>query len=164
MFIIFVLAVICVSVAVIFLQRGSDSLLPETSSAVRIGGQSIRVDVAATSATREQGLSGRERLGDGEGMLFVFPSDGKYAFWMKDMYFPIDIVWISSSSNIVDIRESVPPESYPAIFTPRREARYVVELPAGFVEEYGVHIGDSVELPEVERELSTPKMHELLEM
>ena len=117
----------------------------ETRS-IEISGRMVQAEIADTPAEREKGLSGREELAPGEGMLFVFPEDGVYSFWMKDMRFAIDILWISREGVIVDVRENVSPESYPAAFTPRGEARYAVELPAGYAEEYSVRPGDAVRL------------------
>jgi uncharacterized membrane protein (UPF0127 family) len=117
------------------------------SSTVQLKDRTIAVDVADTLATRERGLSGREGLGEDEGMLFVFPEDARYSFWMKDMRFSIDILWVSREGAIVDIREKVSPETYPTVFQPSTEARYVIELPAGWTTEHDVKIGDTVRLP-----------------
>ncbi len=102
--------------------------------------------IADTPALREKGLSGRAGLAPDEGILFVFPADGQYGFWMKDMRFPIDILWLSGRGEILDMRKSVSPSTYPAVFTPAASARYVLELPAGFSEAYTVKIGDEVKL------------------
>jgi len=121
--------------------------LPHISySTVQIRDHTIRVDIADTSESRAIGLGGRESLSKGEGMLFVFPDDGVYSFWMKDMVFAIDILWISSEGEIVDLKENISPDTYPASFMPRSAARYVLELPAGTVEEYGLELGDIVRL------------------
>jgi len=101
------------------------------------------VAVADTPALRERGLSSYTGLGPEEGMLFVFPQDGAYSFWMKDMLFPIDILWIDADGHIVHIERSVSPKSYPASFTPDSPARYVLEVPAGFSEEHGLTAGES---------------------
>ena len=61
----------------------------------------VCASVADTPEARQQGLSGRAGLGESEGMLFVFPKDGEYAFWMKDMRFSIDILWLSGNGTIV---------------------------------------------------------------
>lgn len=111
---------------------------------VHIGGRNVQVTVVDTPASRERGLSGRSGLASDEGMLFVFPSDGKYGFWMKDMRFPIDIVWLSGRGEVLDMRTSVSPASYPAVFEPKAPARFVLELPAGFTDAYTVRIGDEV--------------------
>ena len=113
---------------------------------IEIAGRTITVSVADMPEERERGLGGREGLAPDEGMLFVFPEDGMYSFWMKDMHFAIDILWISYDGVIVDIRQNVSPDTSPATFTPRTEARYVVELPAGYSEEYNLRSGDIVRL------------------
>jgi len=77
-------------------------------------------------------------------MLFVFPKDGKYAFWMKDMHFPIDIIWLSAEGSVVYMAQNVPPGSFPQTFRPDVLARYVLELPAGYAKEYNVVVGDIV--------------------
>src|SRR3989344_6184551 len=111
---------------------------------VQLRGQSIRVLVADTGASREKGLSGRSGLAADEGMLFVFPQDGKYAFWMKDMLFSIDILWLSGDGAVVYMAENVSPDTYPQNFQPLVSARYVLELPAGYAKEYNVVVGDLV--------------------
>lgn len=112
---------------------------------IELKGQTIRVSVADTESARGQGLSGRAGLAADEGMLFVFPEDGEYAFWMKDMLFPIDILWISADGTVVYMAENVSPDTYPQSFRPNAPARYVLELPAGYAEAHAVEIGDRVE-------------------
>jgi|SRR3989344_930933 len=115
-------------------------------STIQLKDEIVRVEIADTSEERERGLGGLEGLADDEGMLFVFDEDGRPAFWMKDMLFAIDILWISRDGAIVHIEENVAPETYPASFVPRSEARYVVELPAGYVARHDVGLGDIVRL------------------
>jgi len=113
---------------------------------IQLAGQELRVSVVATPEDRAKGLGGRTGLASDEGMLFAFESDAKYRFWMKDMLFTIDIVWISDTGEVVDIRKNVSPATYPEVFTPIAPARYVLELPAGFAEAYSVRTGDIVGL------------------
>ena len=113
---------------------------------IQIGGQTVHVFVADTPALRQKGLGGRAGLASDEGMLFVFPREGAYAFWMKGMRFSIDILWLSTDGTLVDMRENVSPDTYPKNFTPKSPARYVVELRAGFVQEHSVRMGDIVRL------------------
>lgn len=79
----------------------------------------LRVTVLERQGERERGLSGRESLAPTEGMLFVFPESGYHAFWMKDMQFPIDIIWVAADGTIVDIAPVVRPETYPKTFEPK---------------------------------------------
>jgi len=80
-----------------------------------------------------KGLSGRNRLGR-DGMLIVFPWEGKHSIWMPNMKFPIDIVFISSGKKVVDIKHNARPMSFNPktwkIFRPREGASYALELPA----------------------------------
>lgn len=112
---------------------------------VSIGGRNVRVDVALLSEELARGLSGRGLLPEGEGMLFIFPEPGKYVFWMKDMNFAIDIIWITDDLKVAYIKKGARPESYPEIFGSDVEARYVLEVPAGFSEKNNWRAGDSVE-------------------
>lgn len=120
-------------------------VLPE--SVVVLGGQTIHVDLAQTPAEQAQGLGGRASLGDHDGMLFIFPSDGYEAFWMKDMRFSIDMLWLSADGTVVYIKSDVSPSTYPTPFSPTSPARYVLELPANFAKTYTIKVGDKAVLP-----------------
>jgi uncharacterized membrane protein (UPF0127 family) len=111
---------------------------------ISINSTAIAVEVANTPKTIQQGLSGRSSLKPGTGMWFVFHKPDQYGFWMADMRFPIDIIWVGSDLHIVDITKSAAPESYPNIFKPREPARYVLEVPAGFALHNAIKIGDRV--------------------
>ncbi|MDP3645837.1 MAG: DUF192 domain-containing protein [bacterium] len=119
-------------------------ILPQEYSIVEINGHDIRTIVVDTPGAREKGLSERSSLDPDEGMLFVFENDGMYSFWMKDMRFPIDIIWISTDGYVVDVRENVSPDTYPISFSPKKPARYVLELPAHAVKRFNIHRGDIV--------------------
>jgi len=106
----------------------------------------ISVEVATTSAAIQKGLSGRPSLDPEKGMLFIFTTPGRYNFWMPDMHFPIDILWIQDEvvrgieahvSNIFD------PEN-PRFYTPPIPIQYVLEVNAGFTEAHKIRVGDSV--------------------
>lgn len=101
----------------------------------------VQVAVADTEGTRTRGLSGYAPLEEDQGMLFVFEDDGVYSFWMKDMLFPLDILWLDASGRVVHIEQDVAPATYPASFTPDSAARYVLEVPAGFATEHEIGVG-----------------------
>lgn len=107
-------------------------------------GVDISVLVADTDKTRAQGLSGRESLASREGMWFMFPQSGYYSFWMKDMNFPIDIIWIDENFRIIDRTLRVDPATYPKTFTSSGPSKYVLEIPAGTADEYGLFIRSTV--------------------
>lgn len=109
----------------------------------------IRAEVVDTQAARELGLSERRGLSEGVGMLFVFEKEGRYGFWMKDMQFPIDIVWISSSGLVVQIVEHARPEDYPdTTYINTIAAAYVLEMREGDIARYGIKVGSRVKIGE----------------
>ncbi len=112
---------------------------------IRVKGVPVQVTVADTPEKRRQGLSGRTGLAEGEGMLFAFEKDGDYAFWMKDMLFSIDILWLGASGTVVHIVPNASPESYPEHFSSPKPARFVLELPAGWTKVHDMKIGDKIE-------------------
>ncbi|MBP6060784.1 MAG: DUF192 domain-containing protein [Candidatus Pacebacteria bacterium] len=112
---------------------------------VTIGGETIKVELAETPAERAQGLSGRKNLAGDTGLLFIFEKPGHYPFWMKDMNFPIDIIWISRNNQIVFIEKTATRESYPKNFGGEVESSYVLEVVAGFADKHNLAIGDQVE-------------------
>ena len=103
-----------------------------------------KILIADDDKERARGLMYYENLKSSEGMLFIFQKLGKYSFWMKDMSFPIDIIWIDQNQKIVFIQKNSPPESYPGIFTPGNDARYVLEVLAGFSEKNNLKVGNFV--------------------
>jgi uncharacterized protein len=105
------------------------------------GTTTIAVEVANTHQTRRQGLSGRTALPEGTGMLFAFEQEGEWGIWMKDMRFPIDIVWMDSAGRVLTVAHNVSPATYPNSFYPDAPARYVLELPAGYAAARGIAEG-----------------------
>lgn len=112
---------------------------------IKINDTTIKVEVADTQELREQGLSGRKTLADGTGMLFIFDSPAMAGFWMKDMNFAIDIVWIDENYQIVDIDKSVLPETFPEVFYPDRAIKYVLEVPTGYTNQHQIGVGVMVQ-------------------
>ena len=114
---------------------------------VKIGGQNIKVDVALTPKEHSNGLSGRPSLRSDEGLLFIFDTPGKYSFWMRDMNFAIDMIWIGEDMGVVYIKKNATPESYPDAYQPgenAKNAKYVLEVVSGFSDKNNLKIGDQV--------------------
>ena len=119
-----------------------------SKATIRIGGQEVRVLVADTTARRSKGWSDRKNMGRYGGMLFVFPDSGRYAMVMRDMRFPLDIVWLDGN-KIVDIAPNLlpepdVPENKLTVYGARASSTMVLELPAGFAQQFGLKIGDEV--------------------
>lgn len=114
---------------------------------IEIGGTTVKTEIVSDAADMQKGLSNRESLEKDKGMLFVFSEPGQTAFWMKDMKFPLDIIWIQDN-EVVDIAANLPPLAgdYVATYSPRVPAKYALEVNAGFAAEHGVKIGDKVNI------------------
>lgn len=104
----------------------------------------VGVEVVADDELRAQGLMYRDHLAPDAGMLFFFPEDGEYPFWMKNTRIPLDMIWIDSSRRIVHITPDVQPcrvEDCPN-YPPHAIARYVLEVAAGVAKQHGLKNGD----------------------
>jgi uncharacterized membrane protein (UPF0127 family) len=111
-----------------------------------IGTTTLSVMVADNPVSRAKGLSRRTTLSENEGMLFVFDSPTRPGFWMKDMNFPIDIIWINDENRIVGVEKNASPASYPQSFYPSSDVRSVLEVTAGFFDNHSLKVGDSFSL------------------
>lgn len=124
------------------------SLFTKPSPQAIIGRTTITVEVADTEAKRSQGLSDRSSLPDNSGMLFLFPQSQAYPFWMKDMRFALDFIWINHN-RVVELTSNVPPPSSdhsdPVVIFPKESVNRVLEVPAGFISDHGITIGDAVD-------------------
>jgi len=110
--------------------------------------QRVAVDVVDTPALRARGLSGRAGLAPDEGMLFLFEAPALQSFWMKDMRFPIDIVWIRDR-KIVGITPDLPvPRTQRELpqFRSPVPCDVVLEIRAGAARRWGLRLGDSARL------------------
>ena len=118
---------------------------------VRVGLLEFPVEVAADSGKQNKGLSGRESLDAGTGMLFVFESAERFRFWMREMEISLDMVWIGPNCRVVDVSENVPfPEPDTPLhdlprYSPESPAKYVLEINGGESADLGLKIGDQVE-------------------
>lgn len=111
---------------------------------VRVGDGAILAELAATPTQQQAGLSGRRGLEAGKGMLFVFDPPKMVGFWMKDMRFPLDIIYADADGMVMTIHRDVSPESYPRTYNPVAPAKYVLEVPAGFATAEHVRVGDRI--------------------
>ncbi len=121
-----------------------DTANDKINKIVTIGGADFSMRVVETETERALGLSGTNSLGNRDGMLFIFPYSYQYGFWMKEMNYPLDIIWLDENHKIVTIRENLSPETYPEIFYPEKKALYVVEVSAGTVKSLSLKVGDNI--------------------
>lgn len=134
---------------VLFVRSGGyrDTPIATWEAVVTTPSRSIGVTIADTPTSREQGLSGTATLVPHTGKLFVFQSVDTHGFWMKDMSYPIDIVWIATDGTVVGITPSVAPNTYPKVFYPPTPVRFVLELNASESSTNGIFVGTKLILP-----------------
>ncbi len=123
--------------------------LNKNAPSLTINNKTFSIDVAKIDEQRAKGLSVYDKLPLEKGMIFVFDRKGHYAFWMKDMKFPIDIIYIRKN-KIVDIFKNVAPpksqnETLPIIRS-SESADMVLEINAGLSEKYNFKINDFVKI------------------
>ena len=119
-------------------------------ASVTINGKTIEIEIADEPDERSRGLMFRESLTKDTGMLFLFDREDFYSFWMMNVNFNLDLIWINSNGNVVHIERDVPScfMSCPT-YAPREAARYVLELNSGVANELDLLVGSfvSINLP-----------------
>ncbi len=112
---------------------------------IKIGDNMFAAEVADTAIKKIKGLSGRESLGEKEGMLFVYDKPARPGFWMKGMKFSIDIIWMRGD-KVVGTTENMTPESFwkGKVFYPPEEVDRILEMKAGRVKDLNIKKRDEV--------------------
>lgn len=114
------------------------------STQVKILRLKVNAEVASDANSRAIGLGGRESLVKDAGMLFVFDSEAKHSFWMKNVKFPLDIIWLDKNKKVVHFVKNAQPDTGSAleIYTPPKKAYYVLEVNGGMIDEFGLALGN----------------------
>lgn len=115
-----------------------------SSDVLTLGKTKLQYELVDTPALRRVGLSGRDSLPADSAMLFNFGTNGKHCIWMKDMRFPLDIIWLNDQQQIVYVKENVSPDTYPEQFCPEADSHYVIEINAGEYSKTGAQLGGPV--------------------
>ena len=112
------------------------------SEKIVIAEHPFKADIARTAADLQHGLSDSPQIAADQAMVFIFPTVSKWGIWMKDMNYPIDILWLDEAKKVQHIVEVAQPDSYPETsFYPPSDARYVIELKSGTVKDKRITIG-----------------------
>lgn len=136
-------------IAFIFIQFNPFGKTASTTGAnpstVTINDQTFNVSIAETEEEKQKGLSGIDSLPMNEGKLFMFEKPDLYAFWMKDMKFPIDIIFINGDT-IVSITENAKPVETGDLptYQPTEPSDKALEINAGLSKKYNFKPGDKV--------------------
>jgi uncharacterized membrane protein (UPF0127 family) len=124
-------------------QNGIDYLKAKVS----IDGLQLSAEIPTTRELMAKGLAVKNELRDNESMLFVYEEPSKQSFWMKDMRFPIDIIWIDSNGRIVHIEENLEPCPLAPIcptYAPNADSQFVLETVSGFAQRHNIGLGTYV--------------------
>ncbi|MDE1764688.1 MAG: DUF192 domain-containing protein [Thaumarchaeota archaeon] len=129
--------------------QDSDMLLNNfPSGRIKIDNTVLDVQIADTPDRMTEGLQFQKQLSYNQGMIFVFPQPQIVAMWMKDMQFPLDMIWFDNSGNVVHIEKDLPPcsnnQPCPTYDGDRQSTRYVLEVTAGFVGKFNVTEGSKL--------------------
>lgn len=110
---------------------------------IRVDTIPFQVEIARTAAERQRGLMFREYLGDDEGMLFIQPKTDLAAFWMKNTYIPLDLLYFDGDGHLVEIFSEVPPCTTPQcpVYTSHTLIKYILEINAGRAQRLGLKPG-----------------------
>lgn len=119
---------------------------PAKAATLMMGNVIFRVEIADTQELRARGLSGRDSLDDDAGMFFIFSQPGIYSFWMKDMKFNLDFVWISGDQIVGFTEHATAPidQHLSHVHDPSQPVDRVLEIGDGAIAAYGLKIGDRV--------------------
>ncbi|HWR10400.1 MAG TPA: DUF192 domain-containing protein [Rectinemataceae bacterium] len=112
---------------------------------LKSGDTRLVVEVADTELERNRGLMFRKSLADGNGMIFVFETDQKASFWMKNTSLPLSLGFLGSDGGILQILDLAPFSLEPR--PSERSVRYALEVPQGWFAKVGLKVGDKFEIP-----------------
>ena len=119
---------------------------------IKIDDKVIEVQIADTEPRRTRGLMFQDQMPYSQGMIFVFSEPDVYSLWMLNMQFALDMIWFDENGNVVHIEQDIPPcKSAPEIMAcqsiiPSGEAKYILEVTAGFVKEFGITTESKLEI------------------
>lgn len=111
--------------------------------------KSSLVDIADNECKREQGLSNRKSVSENKGMLFLFEKSGNHGIWMKEMNFPIDILWLNENKEVIAIENSISPDTFPQIYGQNIVSKYVLEIKAGEANKNEIKVGNKIYFDEI---------------
>ena len=134
----------CVCAFLIVVCSCQEDRLPAVD--LTVGAATVRAEVARTPLEKERGLMFRKSLGENEGMLFVYDSDQRLSFWMRNTYIPLSIAFISADGVITQIEDMRPLDERTVVS--ERSVRYALEANQGAFARWGAAVGDRVGLPD----------------
>jgi uncharacterized protein len=132
----------------LFVTAGCDNSAPASAlptANMHLGGADFVIEIANTNDVRMHGLMERDSMPNNHGMIFVFPDEQPREFWMKNTRYPLDIAYISSSGQVVSIKQM---KAYDLTSVPSDSpAKYAIELNFGVASAAGLKVGDHIDIP-----------------
>lgn len=116
---------------------------------IPIAGQPFTLEIADEPDEQQTGLMYRTSMSADHGMIFVFPFAEVRAFWMKNTFIPLDIIYLDDQAKVLNVEPMVPHDLAPV--RSDGKARYAIELNAGTAARIGVKRGDEIPLPDALR-------------
>lgn len=140
--------VFLVALIIIFNGNRAEEEIEFRISEVCFEDNCFQVEIADTKEERAEGLMFREELCSDCGMLFVYPEEGNYKFWMKNTLIPLDIIWLDQNLEVIHIAEAVPCVTDECeLYGPESEdSLYILEINSGVSEQIGLEEGVELEL------------------
>lgn len=131
-------------------KQDNPNLTKTPTKKIILKNKEINLLVVQTPDETMWGLSDFPSLPPDTGMMFIFLRPGIYSFWMKDMRFSLDMIWLDSDNRVVTIHENISPDTYyknpSELFLPTSPASAVIEVPSGFVEKNNLSVGDRLQI------------------
>lgn len=146
-----ILIVLLVLAAAVVLIQGTGTE-KRSNTTLKIGGETIKVEVANTSSERKQGLMYRRNLAEDRGMIFIYPEEGNRSFWMKNTHVPLDIIFVDADGSVINVEQADPQprtsDENLERYRSKRAAKYVIEVNQGFSRENNIKRGSEVSFGE----------------
>lgn len=120
----------------------------QTKTKAVLGNKTFNVFVAKSDSEKQIGLSSKNKISENQGMLFLFDKPDYYSFWMKDMKFPIDIIYIQNNKVTTVISDVNPPKNSTSllIYKPKKKSDMVIEINAGLANKYNIREGTPIDI------------------
>ena len=115
-----------------------DDATPKLTFSTGDDAHSVYVEIASDDYSRQRGMMNRKSCHPDWGMLFIFPNELRRSFWMSHTYLPLDIVFIDQDGTLSSFYKNAKPLDERPRYTSNKRVRYVLELPAGSIERFGI--------------------------
>lgn len=120
---------------------------------ISINNEELKIEVLIDQKQKNQGLAGRKNVKRNEGALIVNEREGYFGDVIRNMKFPVDLIWIDSNHKIIDIKTDIKPTWRPRKYVPQKRSRYFLEVPSGFIREFKIKERDEVNFSRIKSKL-----------